>query len=52
MHGEKCGSSKVDVWAGSVTMMKALVGIGRIHESTGEVSCYNVWFNQINYQST
>ena len=39
MHGEKCGSSKIDIWAGNVTMMKALVGLGKINESTAEVIC-------------
>lgn len=41
MHGEKCGSSKADVWAGCVTMMKALVGFSKVNQSTGEVNCRN-----------
>lgn len=38
-QGEKCGSTEVDIWAGSVTMMKALIGFGKIHESTEQVNC-------------
>ena len=48
MHGEKCSNSKADIWAGNVTMMKALIGLGKINESTREVICsatYDAIFN-------
>ena len=44
MRGENCGGTEADVWAGSVTMMKALVGNEKITWSTEQVSChaYNI----------
>ena len=40
MRGENCGGTEADVWAGSVTMMKVLVGDEKITWSTEQVSCH------------
>jgi len=37
MKGEKCGSTATDIWAGSLTMMKLLVGDEIIKEATHQV---------------
>ena len=40
MQGEKCASNKTDVWAGSLTMMKILVGDEAIKSAIKYVSTY------------
>ena len=37
MQGEKCGGAEADIWAGSLTMMKALVGDEQISWSKKQV---------------
>ena len=36
-QGEQYISLKADIWAGNVTMMKVLVGFGRVNDSTEQV---------------
>ena len=37
MQGEQCGGTEVDIWAGSITMMKVLVGDAKINRSNKQV---------------
>ena len=39
LQGEKCASNKTDVWSGSLTMMKILVGDTAIKSAIKYVSC-------------